>query len=45
MWNPITSDFECHKACGIGEYLDIKNWVCKKRIFDKLMLTCEDDIS
>ena len=32
------------KTRDIGEYLDIKNLVCKKRIFDKLMLTCQDDI-
>ena len=28
-------DCECNKACKIGEYLDIKNYSCKKRIFIK----------
>ena len=32
----------CNKACKIGEYLDIKNCSCKKRLFGKLVLVCED---
>ena len=34
-------DCECNKACKIGEYLDIKNCSCKKRLFGKLELSCE----
>ena len=28
-------DFECKKACKIDEYLDIENYSCEKRLFDK----------
>ena len=35
---------ECNKACKIDEYLDIKNCSCEKRLIDKLVLECEDEI-
>ena len=38
------SDFECHKHIKNDEYLDIKNYLCGKRLFDKLPLTYEDEI-
>ena len=37
MWNSSICDCECNKACKIGEYLDIKNCLCKKRFFGKLV--------
>ena len=45
MWNPITCDYQCSKACKVDNYLNIKNYSCKKRLIDKLALICEDDIS
>ena len=45
MWNPITCDCESNKACKIRKYLDIKNCSGKNRLLDKLVLTCEDEIS
>ena len=36
--NPSRCDCEYNKACKIGEYLDIKNCLCKKRFFGKLVL-------
>ena len=45
MWNPSTCDCECDKTCKIGEYLDVNNnCTCKESIFDKLVLTCEDEV-
>ena len=44
MWNPCICDRNCDEACRIGEYLDIKNCLCKKRLFDKLIQACEDQI-
>ena len=32
------------KTCKDEEYLDIKIDLCKKRLFDKLVLACEDEI-
>ena len=43
MWNHITCDCECNKACKIDE-IDIKNCSCKKRLIGKLVLVCEDEI-
>ena len=37
-------DFECNKACKIDKYLDIKKCLCEKRLIDKLVLVCEDEI-
>ena len=31
-------------AGGIGEYLDIKNCACKKRLLGKLLLVCDNEI-
>ena len=44
LWNPSTWDWECNKACKIDKYLDIKNFSCEKRLFDKIVLACEDQI-
>ena len=40
VWNPSSCDCECDKSCGIGEYLDYKNCVCKNSIVDKLTEEC-----
>ena len=44
LWNPRTYDCECNKAYKIDKYLDTKNCLCKKRLFDKLSLACEGEI-
>ena len=44
MWDLSTCDCKCDKACKIGKYLDVKNCSCKKRLFGKLVLACEDEI-
>ena len=44
MWNPNKWDHECNKACKIDEYLDIKNCSCEKRVIDKLVIECEEEI-
>ena len=40
IWNPSTCAYECNKACDVGEYVDYKNWVCRKSIVDKLVEEC-----
>ena len=42
--NPSVCDCECNKTCKIGEYLDIENCSCKKRLIGKLELECEGKI-
>ena len=44
MWNPITFNYECNKACKIYEYLYTNNFSCKNYLFNKLVLACEDKI-
>ena len=44
MWDLSTCDCTCDKACKIDKYLDVKNCSCKKRLFGKLVLACEDEI-
>ena len=40
MWNPSSSDGKVK----LMKYLDIKNCSCEKRLFGKLVTTCEDQI-
>ena len=35
---------ECDKSCDIGEYLDYKNCRCRKKIIDKLVEECSENI-
>ena len=39
-WNPSN----CDKSCDVGEYLYYKNCKCKKRIIDKLVEECSENI-
>ena len=34
----VTKDlFECDKVCDVAEYLDYKNFKCRKKLVDKLV--------
>ena len=44
IWNPSNCEFECDKSCNVGEYLDYKNCKCRKRIIDKLVDECSENI-
>ena len=44
IWNPSNCECECDKSCNIGEYLDYKNCKCEKRIIDKLVKECSENI-
>ena len=35
---------ECDKSCDIGEYLDYSNCKCRKKLVDKLVEECSDNI-
>ena len=43
-WNPRVSECECDKSCDIGEYLDYSNCKCRKKLFDKLVEECAENI-
>ena len=34
IWNDNNCDCECDKSCDVGEYLDYKNCICRKRLID-----------
>ena len=40
IWNPSTCTCECDKQCDAGQYLDHKNWVCRKSLIDKMFEQC-----
>ena len=44
IWNPSNCECECDKSCDIGEHLDYKNCKCRKRIIDKLVEECHENI-
>ena len=44
IWNPSNCESECDKSCDIGEYLDYENCNCKKRLVDKLVDECTENI-
>ena len=44
IWNPSNCDCECDKSCDVGKYLDYKNCKCRKRLIDKLVEECIENI-
>ena len=45
IWNPSNCECECDKSCNISEYLDYKNWTCKKRLADRIVEKCNETIN
>ena len=44
IWNPSNCQCKCDKSCDIGEYLDYKNCKCRKKLVDKLVEECTENI-
>ena len=44
IWNPSNCKCECDKWCDFGEYLDYENCKCRKRLVDKLIGACNENI-
>ena len=44
IWNPSNCECECDKSCNVGEYLDYVNCKCRKRLIDKLVEECTENI-
>ena len=44
IYYPGSYECECYKSCGFSEYLDYKNCKCKKRLVDKLVEKCPQNI-
>ena len=44
FWNLSNCECECDKSCDVGEYLDYANCKCRKRLIDKLVEKCSENI-
>ena len=44
IWNPSICECECDKSCDVGEYLDYTNYKYRKRLIDKLVEECSENI-
>ena len=43
-WNSSNCECECDKSCDVGEYLDYESCKCRKRMVDKLVDECNENI-
>ena len=43
-WNASNCKCECDKSCDFGAYLDYENCKCRKRLVDKLVEECNENI-
>ena len=44
IWNPSNCECECDTSCDIGEYLNYENCKCRKKLVDKLVEECIENI-
>ena len=44
IWNPSNCKCECAKGCNVGEYIDYENYKCRKKLIDKLVEECTENI-
>ena len=44
IWSPSNCQCECDKLCDAEEYLDYNNCKCRKRLLDKLVEKCSENI-
>ena len=44
IWNPSNCECECDKLCDVGEFLDYKDYKCRKSLIYKLVEECSENI-
>ena len=44
IWNPSNFECECDESCDIGKYLDYNNCKCRKKLVDKLVEECSENV-
>ena len=44
IWNPSNCECGCDKSCDFGEYLDYSDCNCQKKLVDKLVEECTENI-
>ena len=45
IWNPSKCGCECDKSCDLEQYLDYESCNCRKKLIDKLVEECSEDIN
>ena len=44
IWNPSNFECKCDKSCDVGEYLDYEHCKCRKKLVDKLVAECTENM-
>ena len=44
IWNPSNCECECDKSCDVEEYLDDENCKWRKKLVDKLVEECIENV-
>ena len=44
IWKPSNCECKCDKLCDVGEYLDNKNCQCRKKLVDKSVEECNENV-
>ena len=44
IWNPSNCECEYDKLCDVAEYLDYENCKCRKKLVDKLVEECTENV-
>ena len=44
IWNPSNCEYEFDRSCDVGEYLYYKSCKCRKRLVDRLVEECNENI-
>ena len=44
IWNPSNCECECDISYDVGEYLDYENCKCRKKVADKFVEECTENI-
>ena len=44
IWNASDCECECDKLCNVDEYLDYENCKCRKKLVDKLVEECTENV-
>ena len=44
IYNPSNCECGCDKSCDVGEYLDYEHCKCRKRLVDKLVDECNENV-
>ena len=44
LFGILVIECECDQSCDVGEYLDYSHWKCRKKLFDKLIEGCTENI-